>query len=389
MTVYVRELADAMATSGVRTDIFTRAGSESPTITDVGPHVRVISIQAGPLAPIPKEEMTGHIGRFAAGVRAFAAGQRIGYDVVHSHYWQSGLAADELRASWDVPWVHSQHTLARVKNLHLAPGDQAESARRIEGEDDVTSAADVLIASTDDEWQQLSCLYGVAHDRLKTIHPGVDHQLFRPDGAAGARRELGLRDEAVLLCVGRIQPLKGLELAIRSAAVLGARLDRRVVLMVVGGASGSAGQAELGRLQDLAASLGVTERVRFEGPQEHSRLPLYYRAADVLLVCSHSESFGLAALEAHACATPVVGTPVGGLSHIVCDGASGFLVPTRDPAVFAARIEPIVSDAGLRSFFSATAVRSARMFSWERTAAAHIELYDCLIREGWPQLCTC
>jgi D-inositol-3-phosphate glycosyltransferase len=389
MSVYVRELAEVLARKGVATDIFTRATDRSRPMTDLHPGVRVIAIEAGPRTPLEKEKLRPHVGAFATGIRAFATAQRLGYDVVHSHYWQSGLAARALATFWSVPFVHSQHTLARVKNQFLAPGDAPEPQSRIEGEDAVTSAADVLIASTEDEWMQLSCHYGVAHDRLKVVHPGVDHDLFHPGDRAEARARLDLGDEAAMLYVGRIQPLKGLELGIRAVEELVAALDRRLVFYVVGGASGGSGDRELTRLRALADSLGVASNVRFVGATSHAEVPTFYRAADVAIVTSHSESFGLAALEAHACGTPLVGTAVGGLSHIVRNGESGWLVPSRDPRVFADRVGSILNDAELRDSFSANALRSARAFSWEATADGLLELYDCLIREGSPELCTC
>lgn len=387
--MYVRELAEALAERGVQTDIFTRATDLSRPITKLRSGVRVVAIEAGPLAPMPKDELSGHVGAFIAGTRAFATAQRIRYDVVHSHYWQSGLAARALARAWRVPFVHSQHTLARVKNQFLAPGDVPEAQSRIDGEDEIMRAADVLIASTDDEWQQLSCLYAVQHDRLKTVHPGVDHDVFSPGDRRAARDELGLSDEAVMLYVGRIQPLKGLELGIRAVEKLVPSLDRRLVFYVVGGASGAAGARELARLHALVGSLGLAEHVRFVGATTHDQTPLFYRAADVSVVCSHSESFGLTALEAHACGTPVVGTAVGGLSHIVRNGASGWLLDTRDPGLFADRLRDVLIDDDLRLRFSENALRSAALFSWESTAATLLELYECLMREGWPQLCTC
>jgi D-inositol-3-phosphate glycosyltransferase len=389
MTVYVRSVAEAMATAGVRTDIFTRATGDERAVTELSPGVRVVAVPAGPPRPLEKEDLAGHVDEFAAGIRAFAAAQRIRYEVVHSHYWQSGLAARELARGWDVPMVHSNHTLGKVKNRWLAPGDVPEPLSRLQGEAEVIAAADALIASTDAEWQQLACLYGAPHDRLKTVYPGVDHRVFSPGDRVAARRALGLRDEAVMLYAGRVQPLKGLELAVRAAEQLVPALDRKLVFVVVGGASGGRGRDELDRLRVLSHSLGIADAVRFVGARPHAELPAFYRAADVVVVCSHNESFGLAALEAHACGTPVVGTAVGGLSHIVRDGESGFLVDSRDPAVFAARLKTVLSDADLRDSFGAAATRAARSFSWTTTAALFGDLYECLLVEQFPEVCTC
>ncbi|HYO60590.1 MAG TPA: glycosyltransferase [Actinomycetota bacterium] len=389
MTVYVRDLAAAFARRGVQTDVYTRADGPGPAITSLGTGVRVIGIEAGPRERLAKERLTEHLDDFTAGVRAFALAQRARYDVVHSHYWQAGLAGIPLAEGWGVPLVHSHHTLGKVKNRFLAPGDVPEPAARLEGEARVIDAADVLVASTDDEWKHLACLYGAHHDKLKTLHPGVDHSVFSPGDRAAARAQLGFSDEAVMLYVGRIQRLKGIELAIRAAEQLVPALDQPLRFVVAGGASGAAGDIEVARLRSLVDELGLEDVVRFVGAVPHADLPAYYRAADALVVCSHSESFGLTALEAHSCGTPVVGTPVGGLSHVVADERSGFLVDTRDPAVFAARLKTLLADPALRARFGAEAVASAASFSWDRTATSLLELYECLVREQSPEACTC
>ena len=389
MSVYVRELAEALAAKGLVTDIFTRADGSAPRVVEIAPGVRVVSIDAGPRRPLEKEELTTYLDDFVHGVRAFATAQRSRYELVHSHYWQSGLAAKSLAEVWSAPLVHSNHTLGKVKNRTLPPGDAPEPLMRLAAEADVISASDVLVASTDEEWEQLACLYGASHDRLKTLHPGVDHALFNPGDKRSARAELGLGDEAVLLYVGRIQRLKGIDLAIEATAQLVSALDRPLRLLVVGGASGRKGRDEIERLKALAVERGVRTNVTFTGAQPHERLPLFYRAADAVLVCSHSETFGFAALEAHACGTPVVGTAVGGLSHIVTDERSGFLVDSRDPAVFAAHLKTLLSDPELLSSFGRQAALSSACFSWERTASAFLDLYECLVREESPEACTC
>ena len=389
MTVYVRQLAAALAGAGVRTDIFTRAAQGSRRIVELGPGVRVVSIDAGPPALVPKEELTGFTGDFFDGVRAFSAAQRISYDVVHSHYWQGGLVGQSLAAAWGVPFVHSHHTLGLVKNRYLAPGDDPESQARLEAEAAIIEAADVLVASTDDEQRQLACFYGARHDALKTIHPGVDHSVFAPGSRREARAQLGIGAEPVVLYVGRIQRLKGIDLGLRAFAEARARIGGEATFVIVGGASGRAGELEVERLHSLSRELGVSDHVRFEGPQPHHRLPTYYRAADVVAVCSHSESFGLAALEAQACGLPVVGTAVGGLSHIVHEGMSGFLVGTRDHSVFADRLVQLLSDGTMRESFGAAAAASAARFSWETAAGSFLELYECLVKEDAPEVCTC
>ncbi len=393
MTVYVRSLARALADQGLRTDIFTRAADERDRATEISPGVRVIPVDAGPRAPVEKALQPDFIGEFVGGVRAFAASQRVRYDLLHSHYWQSGLAAAELAAFWGVPLVHSPHSLGRVKNRWLAPGESPEPGPRLAGETAVAGRADVLVASTEEEWRQLACLYGAPHDRLKTLHPGVDHSLFSPGERARARVGIGLGSEseehALLLYVGRIQRLKGIDLAIEATEQLIPALDRPVRLMIIGGASGPEGNAELNRLEGLARSLGIEDAVRFMGPKPHRDLVDYYRAADAVVVCSYSESFGLTALEAHACAAPVVATAVGGLSHIVADGESGYLVESRDPAEFAGRLKTLVADDALRLQMGTEGLRRSMMFEWDATAGEFLELYECLVREDYPEACTC
>ena len=390
MTIFVRGLAEALSRKGLRTDIFTRRDGDRPRIVTLSEGVRVISIDEGPPERVEKSDQLAFIPDFIAGVRAFTTTTRMRYDLVHSHYWQSGLAGKELSRLWNVPLVHSNHTLGKVKNRFLAPGELPEGPERLAGEAAVIAASHVLAVSTDQEVEQLSSFYGASHDRIKTVHPGVDHSLFEPSiPRQEAREALGLTDEATLLYVGRIQPLKGLELAIRSTEELSGAMEQDVVLLVVGGASGRDGEAEVQRLRELSRSLGIEDRVRFLGPRPHTSLPSIYRASDVVVVGSHTESFGLAALEAHACGIPVVGTAVGGLSHIVGDGTTGYLVEQRDPSVFAARLKTLLSDGSLRTDFGRAAFERARNFDWDRSASEFLELYECLVAESDPELCTC
>lgn len=389
MTVYIRELAGQLALRGVRTDVFTRASGATAPVVEIQHGVRVFTIDAGPNDGLRKDGLTDYVADFVAGVRSFALSQRISYDLVHSHYWQSGLAGLRLKHAWGVPLVHSHHTLGLVKNGALARGDRPETTSRLLGERQVNAAADAVVTSTPQERDLLTRLYGARPDRLKTIQPGVDHALFDPGDRAAARRTLGVEGRAVLLYAARIQPLKGLELAVRVAEQLVHALDRELVLVVVGGASGSLGDAELARVRGLVRDLGIERYVRFEGPQPHARLPLYYRAADALVVCSHSESFGLAALEAQACGTPVVATAVGGVAHVIRDGRSGFVLEGRDAAEFATRLKLLFSDRDLHARFSRAAVAAASRFSWSSTAASFHELYDCLVEQELPEACIC
>ncbi len=389
MTVYVREVAAALAEQGIGTDIFTRATHDLPRVVQLGDAIRVVAVDAGPREPLEKEQLTAHVAEFAGNIRGFAIAGGVRYDVIHSHYWQSGLAARALAESWRVPLVHSHHTLGRVKNRLLAPDDEPEPVIRIKGEEEVIADADVMVASTMEEWRQCVSLYAAPPAGIKVIPPGVDHDLFTPGDQGEARVELGLTGDPLLLCVGRVQPLKGLELAIRVLAEFTHRGVGDPRLVVVGGASGRRGELEALKLRELGHSLGIGDRVAFVGPRPHHRLPSYYRAADVLLVSSYSESFGLAALEAQACGLPIVGTAVGGLPDVVGDGRSGFIVSERDPALIAERVRTIVSNEELRRQFVVAAEERAAGFSWKATAGALIELYECLVREEQPEVCTC
>lgn len=388
MTVYVRAVASALAARGLETDVFTRATNPGIEVRELEPGVRVIAIPAGPAGPVPKDELSPLVGEFVDGVTSFASADD--YDLIHSHYWQSGLAGIELAGRWARPLVHSQHTLGRVKDRHRSPHEDIESIARISGEEAIVASADVLIASTDDEWGHLACLYKAPHDRLKTVYPGVDHLRFSPGDQASARRKLGLpQDAALLLCVGRIQPLKGLRLAIEALAQLEPAVDRHVELLLLGGASGPSGEREVAHLKAAAEAAGIDDRVSFLGPVPHEATVDHYRAADAVLVCSYSESFGLSALEAQACGIPVVATDVGGLSHVVRDGRSGFLIAERDPSVLAGHIKTLLADPDMADSFSDAAFASARRFTWERTATELHELYECLVIEQLPEACTC
>jgi len=365
MNVYVRELAGALGARGVAVDIFTRATVPADDVIELEGGVRVVPMDAGPRADVPKEELAAFLPAFVSGIDAFRAGEAGSYDVVHSHYWQSGLAARELAGAWGVPLVHTYHTLARMKNRFLALGDEPESPERLRAEEEVLAGADLITASSAAELDQLG-------DRAACfLPPGVDLRLFTPGDRRQARRRLGLEGERVVICVGRIQPLKGLELAVRALL----HLEQPPLLLVVGGASGRGGEPELDRLGALASALGVADRVRFLGPQPRSLLPLLYRAAHAAIVCSHSESFGFTALEAQACGTPVVGTPVGALPEIVVEGESGFVLGRREPALLADRLRLLLADCGLRRAFAHAATRSAARFTWERTATELLRRY--------------
>ena len=380
MNVYVVELARRLAALDVEVDLITRAtSSDLPPAVDLEPGVTVRHVTAGPFEGLAKEDLPAQLCAFTSGLMRLEAARPPGwYDLVHSHYWLSGQVAWLAAERWDVPLVHSMHTMAKVKNLTLPSGDAPEPAARAIGEAQVVEAADRLVANTDEEGHQLVDLYDADPDRVAVVPPGVDLDLFSPGSKPAARRALGIADDAyLLLFVGRIQPLKAPDVLLRAAARLVAlrpSLRERLVVAVVGGPSGT-GLARPESLQSLAAELGIADLVRFVPPVPQAELPDWYRAADVTVVPSHSESFGLVALESQACGTPVVAAAVGGLTTAVRDGESGLLVDSHRPADFAAAIEQLVTAPGLRTRMAGAARRHAERFSWQRTAEGLLVAY--------------
>jgi D-inositol-3-phosphate glycosyltransferase len=380
MNVYVVELSRRLAALGIEVDIFTRTTSSSlDPVVQLEPGITVRHITAGPFEGLAKNDLPAQLCAFTSGVmRAEAMREPGWYDVVHSHYWLSGQVAWLAKERWGVPLVHSFHTLAKVKNAALADGDEPEPAARVIGEEQVVDAADRLVASTDDEADQLVRLYGADPARVVTVAPGVDLDRYVPGDRAAARRTVGLDDgDVLLLFVGRIQPLKAPDVLIRAAAALLERdpsLRSRLVVAVVGGPSGS-GTRDPERLDALARDLGVSDVVRFEPPVPPDRLVAYYRAAEAVVVPSYNESFGLVALEAQACGTPVVAASVGGLRTAVRDGVSGVLVDGHDPRDYADVLRRLVDAPAERERLGRGAVTHAAAFGWDATAAGILDVY--------------
>ncbi len=376
MNVYVRALASALARAGVQCDVYTRAAHRAQApIVDVQPGFRVLHVEAGPRAEVPKHALYDLVDPFVdASARIMAEQEPV--DVLHGNYWLSGAVAHKLKHMLDRPLVATFHTLARVK---ADAGIDDDPEHRTSVEHSVIACADLMLASTDDERAQLAGLYSADESRIEVVPPGVDHVAFSPGDQATARRRLNIGSRRMLLFVGRIQPLKGLDLAVRCLAALD---DRETTLVVVGGPSGADGHAELHRVRDLADELGVADRIRWVRPQPHDRLADYYRAADVCIVPSHAESFGLVALEAAACGTPVVAAAVGGLRSLVDNEETGYLVEGRNPLDFAGPIEKLLADDALtRDVGMLAATRSLR-YSWSMTAARLRRLYgDLAIRD--------
>jgi len=382
MNVYVVETSKRLAALGIEVDVFTRAtSSDLPLAVELSPGVTVRHVVAGPFEGLGKEDLPAQLCAFTSGVlRAEALHEPGWYDVIHSHYWLSGQVGWLAKERWGVPLVHSAHTLAKVKNALLAAGDRPEPLARIIGEEQVVAAADRLVAGTEAEVDDLVRRYGADPATVVTVPPGVDLDHFRPEpgGAGAARAQLGIASNAVvLLFVGRIQPLKAPDVLLRAAARLLADdpgLRRRLVVVIAGGPSGT-GLAQPEGLQRLAVELGIAEVVRFEPPASRDRLADLYRAASVVVVPSYNESFGLVAIEAQACGTPVVAAAVGGLRTSVCDGASGLLVAGHDPADYAAAIRRLLDEPGLYRRLAAGAVRHAGQFGWSETTAQLLATY--------------
>jgi D-inositol-3-phosphate glycosyltransferase len=389
MNVYVRELSSALARSGVSCDVFTRAWDPGqPATVFVEPGFRVHHVPAGPLAPMAKERLPEVIAEFTDGVgqrlRRLAA-EGIETDAIHANYWLSGVAGHVLKHELDVPLISTFHTLDRVK-AEASPEElnAAEPARRAQAEAEVIGCSDAVLASCTVEADQLVELYQADPDRIEIVAPGVDHAFFAPGDYRQARRALGYPTDApVLLFVGRIQPLKALDVAVAALGQLvhgplgGQRYQRsggsgplqRAILVAVGGPSGPSGAAEMARVGQLADTLGLSDHLRLVPPQGHEMLSTYYRAADVVIVPSRSESFGLVALEASACGTPVVASAVGGLTTLVDHGRTGYLVDERDPKVFADYVARILRDRELAQAMSDATVRRARGYTWAGAGA--------------------
>jgi D-inositol-3-phosphate glycosyltransferase len=380
MNVYVVELARRIAALDIEVEIFTRATrSDLPPVVEAEPGVRVRHVVAGPFEGLSKNELPAQLCAFARGVLRAEADHEVGwYDLIHSHYWLSGQIGALAKERWGVPLVHSMHTMGKVKNALLADGDEPEPRARIIGEEQVVEAADWLVANTVEEARQLIELYDADPRAVVTVNPGVDLDVFTPGDGLAARRLLALPDDAVVLMfAGRIQPLKAPDVLVRAAAellTLRPELRDRLVVAVVGGPSGS-GTAAPGALADLAAELGIAANVRFVPPVRQGELAQWYRAATLVAVPSYNESFGLVALEAQACGTPVVAAATGGLLTAVADGDSGVLVDGHDPREWARVLDELLADTDQLTRLGLGGVKHAQGFGWAVTAARTLEVY--------------
>jgi D-inositol-3-phosphate glycosyltransferase len=373
MNVYVRETARELSRMGAHVDVFTRSQNPTiPRIVDMGQGARVIHLAAGPEALMPREEIHRHLDQFVAGVEAFRWDEALDYDLIHAHYWLSGVAGLALREAWGVPMVQMFHTLGRLKNSVARTPAEVEPELRISEESRIVDAADRIVAGNVVERAHLVWYYGAAADRVAVIPCGVDTDLFQPMPRATAKDLLELGPEPLLLYVGRLQPIKGLETLLQAMA----RLDGSTRLLIIGGDQDEPDDGHGAHLRERVAALGLARRVRFLGTQPQRRLRLFYAASEATVMPSSYESFGMVALEAMACGCPVVASRVGGLTTTIKDGVTGHLVPEGDPAALAGRLDRLLRHRHERDRLGAEAARWAAEHRWPCVAEAVCRLYS-------------
>jgi len=391
MNVYVRDLTKALGRLGIHVDVFTRSQDEHVphVLHDLGYGNRVVHIPAGPEVPLTKEELVGFIPTFVEEILKFEKEKNIQYDLIHSHYWMSGLAAIALKEKWNVPLIHMFHTLGEMKNQVAKNPEERESSFRIDCEKKILEKADQIVAATLSERAQLDWFYKANLSKIVVIPPGVDLSHFYPIPVDEAREFVGvkLKDKMVLF-VGRIEPLKGIDTLISAMPCLNFMEDLGfcpVTLTIIGGdpdADPEFMTAEMTRLQELSNDLGMDNMVIFLGKRSQDTLPYYYSAADVVVMPSHYESFGLVALEAMACGTPVIASQVGGLTHLVQDGVTGYHVANDDPQELCSKLKLLLGDEERRLRFGKQATRRAQEYSWEVIADQIKSTYSALLQIG-------
>ncbi|GAB4529281.1 MAG: glycosyltransferase [Anaerolineae bacterium] len=389
MNVYVRDLSRELSRRGIAVDVFTR--SQNPTIPRLstgrlGDSGRVIHIPAGPERPYNKNLVFDHLPEFVGRVKEFAWQERLEYDLIHSHYWLSGWAALDLRAAWHVPVIQMFHTLGEMKNRVAQTPEERESSRRIEVEGQIMRLADRLIAATPLEKGQMSWLYGADADKISVVPAGVDLNLFHPIPRAEARKQIGVPPHhRMILFVGRIQPLKGIDTLMRAMKQVISQypeLREDLCVTIIGGDPDPVSeleQTEFERLKRLRAELGIGDLVTFLGAKDQDTLVYYYSAAEMVVMPSHYESFGMVALEAMACGTPVIGSDVGGLSFSIEDGFNGFLVPGQDPDALASKIALLLRHPALRDHLGEQAIRWAERYAWPHIADEILDVYALVL----------
>lgn len=385
MNVYVRDLSRELGRRGIHVDVFTRSQDDcQPRIKhDLGDNARVIHVPAGPELPIPLVEVGNYLDEFVNGVLNFAAEQSLTYDLIHSHYWLSGLVAQQLRAVWGatIPIVHMFHTLGHMKNRIAVDDSQRASAQRIDAETRILEFADRIIISTPAEEAQLKWLYGAETSKVTTLPPGVSLERFRPLPKELAKEQLGIpQRNRNIIFTGRIEPLKGIDTLLRAMALIqqrrAATVENVCVAIIGGDPWGDDPDDEMARLQALRKELDIHDLVTFLGSKDQDVLPYYYAAAEMVVMPSHYESFGLVALEAMAMGTPVIASEVGGLAFLVRDGETGFHVPSRDPEALAERIYRLLVDNNCRSALGQNARAYAQQFAWPIIVERMLRLYE-------------
>ncbi|RJP51113.1 MAG: glycosyltransferase family 1 protein [Anaerolineaceae bacterium] len=387
MNVYVRDLTCALGMRGIHVDVFTRSQDEHVphVLHDLGYGNRVVHVPAGPEHPIPRKELADYIPQFVDGIRAFADEKGIRYNLIHSHYWMSGLAAASLSDLWGgAPILHMFHTLGEMKNRIARSDAEREGPYRVEGEKRVLKRADRIIVATEAEKAQLQWLYKGDVRKMEVVPPGVDVSHFYPIPTDEARQFIGLSPhQQMVLFVGRIEPLKGVDTLIRAMSCLKFQsVGHPVYLAVIGGepdVSPDQMTAEMARLQTLCDDLCMGQTVVFLGKRAQDTLPYYYSAADVLVMPSFYESFGMVALEAMACGTPVIASQVGGLAFLVRDGETGFTVPEGDPSALCDKLTLLLSDSELRTRMGKRAAEHAQDYAWEKIAGRIVDVYEGLV----------
>lgn len=391
MNVYVRELSRLLGQQGIAVDVYTRRQDPwEPTVVAFGPQARVIHLPAGPAAPYAKHRVWDHLPEFVEGVRAFATSQDLHYDLLHSHYWLSGWVALQLRQVWSVPMVHMSHTLGYPKNAAAQQIWEQEPPRRLQVEYEVLRCSDALVAESPASKQHMVQEYGVDPARVQIIPCGVDTTLFQPQARPQARRALALPEAAPMaLFVGRLQPLKGLGTFLRAVHLVRQQYPTLHGLIVGGGVdAGDPHEAEeLGRLRALAEHLDLTPHLIFARAQPQETLVQYYAAADVFVMPSHYESFGMVVLEAMACGLPVVASRVGGLASTVVHERTGLLAPVGDWHAFAQAIMRVLAAPTLRHALAHASVQRAQTYAWPRVVERNMQLYQRLIRQQSTTSC--
>ncbi len=394
MNVYIRELSRELGRRGAAVDVFTRfQDTNTPQIEWLGPNARVVHLPTGPLSAYSKNLLPNHVDEFTEGIRRFAHLEGIQYDLVHGHYWVSGLAAHRLQQEWNVPMLQMFHTLGAMKNKVAKADTDLEVESRVEIERQVMEWADRIIAATPLDKEQMVRLYGAEDEKIAVIPAGVDTELFYPRDRAEVRRRLGLPDldTPILLFVGRIERLKGIDTLLESVAVVSRTCTGRnlKVLIVGGGGQTEEENAELHRVMQLHRDLNLDEQVEFVGSKPQEMLPLYYSAADITVMPSHYESFGMVAVESMASGTPVIASNVGGLSFTVKDGETGFLVPEENHFALAEQVHALLKNPEMRRQMGEQAAEHALQYSWTNIAAQVADVYDSEILERRCAACRC